>query len=321
MIKNYLYTIGKYLPASQREEILRDIEVNIYDFLEANYGESEYTNEEISNALYKMGKPKKVAENYMGAPRYLIGPRYIDTYHLVIKVALLGISIAMLVASTVKFIFEENLLGALLTLVSGVWNAGLITFALVTIVFSIIERQGEKEGLDPSLEDEDWNVDSLETAPEDKEKIKVPSLIIESVFIVTFLLLINFVSIPSGIYGNLTVIFFNPRVISQFILWINIVLLSSLLLNLYLLVKRHWNRLARILSLSLDLAGVSVFATIVFTPGLLDFTAIPGLSPDEITAIETAVDMGLKIGLVAIVIIVLIDVFMHVKSLVAKKVN
>jgi hypothetical protein len=33
MIKNYLYAVGKYLPASQRDDTLKDLEANIYDSL------------------------------------------------------------------------------------------------------------------------------------------------------------------------------------------------------------------------------------------------------------------------------------------------
>lgn len=51
MIKNYLYTIGKYLSPSQREEVLREIEANLYDYLEENFGKKEYTSGEIESAL------------------------------------------------------------------------------------------------------------------------------------------------------------------------------------------------------------------------------------------------------------------------------
>ena len=33
MISNYLYTIGKYLSPGTRAEVLKDIEVNLYDYL------------------------------------------------------------------------------------------------------------------------------------------------------------------------------------------------------------------------------------------------------------------------------------------------
>jgi len=69
MISNYLYTIGKYLTPDEKTEVLKDIEVNLYDYLEDNFGKKEYTDEEIETAIRTMGHPRKVAEAYMHEPR------------------------------------------------------------------------------------------------------------------------------------------------------------------------------------------------------------------------------------------------------------
>lgn len=38
MIENYLYAIGKYLPISEKNDILKEVESAIYDYLESEFG-------------------------------------------------------------------------------------------------------------------------------------------------------------------------------------------------------------------------------------------------------------------------------------------
>ena len=90
MISNYLYTIGKYLPPGQRDDLLKEIEANLYDYLEENHGEIDYTKEQIESDIRSMGHPMKVAEAYTGKPRSLICSQYIDTYWLIIKFVIIG---------------------------------------------------------------------------------------------------------------------------------------------------------------------------------------------------------------------------------------
>ncbi len=319
MIKNYLYTIGKYLPVSQRNDILRDIEANIYDYLEETYGNKDYTDDEIKNALYKMGNPKRVAESYMDKPRYIIGPQYIDIYLLVIKVALMGISIGLLVVSIIKFLVDGDLLQSIISFGLGLWNATLIMVGIVTIIFYLVEKHGDDSEF-PLLDKEElWSVDSLESPPEDTEQIKISDLVFESIFIMVFMAFINHEDIIPEIYGEKTFVFIDYSILSPYIMWINIILGMSLLLNLFLFVKRRWSTITRLLSIGLDLAGIGIFAILALTPGLWNFSSIPGITEEEVTGIETGVGLGLKIGLAAIVIITLIEVFKHFRAMLRKK--
>jgi len=308
MIKNYLYTVGKYLPTSQRDDILKDLEANIYELLEEAHGDREYSQEEVEDVLYKMGNPKKVAESYLERPRYLIGPQYIDMYLLVIKVALLGISIGILVVSIIKFIVDGDILQSLLSLVGGIWNAGLVMVGIVTIIFSLVEHYGEKDNLPFDQADEKWSLESLESPPEDVDKIKISDLVFESIFILAFLAFINHGLPLPIIYENQSFVLLNHEVLSPYLLWINLALGSSLLLNVYLLMRRSWSILTRLLSIALDMVGIAIFSVLALTPDLWDFSRIPGVTQEELTGIETGVGLGLKIGLAAIIVITLIEV-------------
>ncbi|MCR3956180.1 MAG: hypothetical protein NUK57_07755 [Gudongella sp.] len=319
MIKNYLYTVGKYLPASQRDDILKDLEANIYELLEEAHGDREYSPKEFEDVLYKMGNPKRVAESYLERPRYIIGPQYIDLYLLVVKVALLGISIGLLVVSIIKFIVDGDLLQSLFSLVGGIWNAGLVMVGIVTIIFSLVEHYGKEEDFPIENEDEKWSLDTLEQPPEETDRIKTSDLIFESIFILIFLAFLNRGLPLTMIYSEKAFVFLNYEILSSYIIWINLALGFDLILDVYLLIKRRWTILTRLLSIILDLAGVAIIAILALTPGLWDFSSIPGISQEELTGIETGVGLGLKIGLAAIIIIIVIEVFKHIRAIFRKR--
>ena len=319
MIKSYLYTVGKYLPASQRDDILRDLEANIYEQLEEAYGDREYSQREVEDVLFKMGNPRKIAENYLERPRYLIGPQYIDLYLLVIKVALIGISIGILVVSTMKFIVGGDILESLLSLLGGIWNGGLVMVGMVTIIFALIEHYGQKDSLPFDQDDEKWTLDTLESPPEDVDQLRISDLIFESIFILIFLAFINRGLPLPVIYEDQSFVLLNYEVLSPYLLWINLALGLSLLLNVYLLIRRRWSILTRLISIALDMVGIGIFSVLALTPDLWDFSRIPGVSQEQLIDIETGVGLGLKIGLAAIIVITLVGVFNHIRALLRKR--
>ena len=266
-----------------------------------------------------MGNPKKVAESYLEGPRHLIGPQYIDLYLLIVKVALLGISIGMLVVSAIKFIVDGDLIQSLFSLLAGIWNGGLVMVGIVTIIFALIEHYGEKDALPFEQNDEQWSLDSLEPPPEDTDRIKISDLIFESIFILIFLAFLNHGLPLTVMFNERAFVFLNYEILSPYIIWINLALGMNLVLNVYLLIRRSWTVLTRLLSIGLDIAGISIFAILALTPKLWDFSRIPGIGQEELRGMETGVELGLKIGLAALIIITVIEVFNHVRALFIKR--
>ncbi|MCC5910463.1 MAG: hypothetical protein JJT76_08510 [Clostridiaceae bacterium] len=116
MITNYLYTIGKYLSPHQRDEVLKEIE----------------------EAIKSMGNPRKVAEAQMNSPRYLVGVAYIDTYWLVVKIAVIGASIGIAVSNLMAMTEAKDILQLFLKLFAQICKSGLATFGFVTLIFMAI---------------------------------------------------------------------------------------------------------------------------------------------------------------------------------------
>ena len=189
---------------------------------------------------------------------------------------------------------------------------------IVTIIFALIEHYGEKDALPFEQNDEQWSLDSLEPPPEDTDRIKISDLIFESIFILIFLAFLNHGLPLTVMFNERAFVFLNYEILSPYIIWINLALGMNLVLNVYLLIRRSWTVLTRLLSIGLDIAGISIFAILALTPKLWDFSRIPGVSQEQLIGIETGVGLGLKIGLAAIIVITLVGVFNHIRALLRK---
>ncbi|MBE0451458.1 MAG: hypothetical protein IBX70_11530 [Clostridia bacterium] len=318
MINDYLYTIGKYISPAQRDEVLREIESNLFDFLEQNFGQKEYTESEIEKAIRSMGHPKKVAEAYMESPRCLIGPAYIDTYWLVMKIALIGIAIGLTITNILTISDAKDGIQIFVQVIASVWNASLSAIGSITLIFALIQHfsPGEQETIT-----KDWSLESIEKAPETHQKVSILELIIESIFICLFLILINqaaptlAIAFPeNNIIPILDMTLFKP-----FLIWINITMISNLTLNLYLLIKRRWQSFTRVIAIVIDIISVGIFTKLIMTPGLWDFKTLDYILKDDGVALETVLDLSLNLTLAVVVIIVAIDIFGHLRAMMKTK--
>lgn len=314
MINDYLYTIGKYISPSQRDEVLKEIESNLYDYLEQNFGKKEYTDSEIEMAIRSMGHPKKVAEAYMDSPRCLIGPTYIDTYWLVLKIALIGIAVGLTVANMLTFSDAKDAIQFFIKIIASIWYASLTAIGLITMIFALIQHNSPTE--QESITDE-WSLKTIEKAPENHQKVSTIELIVESVFICLFLVVLNQSILPLAIAfpENEVITILDMSLFRPFLIWINIALVSNLILNLYLLIKGQWQSFTRIIAIVIDIVSVGIFTKLIMTPSLWNFPALDNILKDDRVALGTVVDLSLNITLAVVVIIVAIDIFGHIRAL------
>lgn len=318
MIKDYIYTIGKYLPSSQRKDVLKEIEANIYDYLEEHYGKREYASEEYEAAIRKMGHPKKVAEAYMNGTRCLIGPAYIDTYWLVIKIAVVGSIIGLVVANILTFNTLEEGLGSLFGLLGSVWQTSLSVIGSVTLIFFAINRYSPA---DENLNEEHWALSELDKAPEQNDRVSMGELIIETIFICVVLFIINHSGIKLGLNfeGVVIVPIINMSRFASYIPWINILLGSTLILNLYLLVKRRWEITSRSICVIVDVTAVAIITLLLYSPGMWDVSAIADALNSDMDNGMKWLRMTVNIGFAVFTIINGIEVYGHLKSICTKR--
>lgn len=299
MLKNYLYTIGLYLPVKQRNEILKDIEASVYEILEKKYGVKDYSVDEIKQVIIDFGNPKQVAENYLGETLTFISSDLFNEYFLALKIALFGGNIGILVANFIKIDASSINITYIISLLEELVQTSLSIFGLITLIFYLVNRAIIKEKV---VSKDIWSIDSLKELIEDKDKVERFELGIESVFLIILTFgLFNFI-INLGSW-------FNQIVLVVFYIFIAI----SLILNLYLIIKGKWQKPTRIISIGLDL---------IFTFCVIQFY----LSMDKIDSSIDKIDLSLlnnsgvvisvRLAVIFILAAITYDTFKHIRRLI-----
>lgn len=325
MISSYLYTIGKYLPKEGKEDLLKEIEANLYDYLEGQFGSKDYTDTEIEAAIRALGHPRKVAQNYTGRSRSLIGPELWDTYWLVVKIALIGSSVGITIAYLIGLPLEDTSSLIFGQLLAQIWNACLSAFGMVTLIFAIIEL---KTPQDHREDTEKWSLSILEKPALETTKVKYFDLAVESFFTLLFLSVLN--KLPDLINGkNLIHLGLDPGkvyfpdlravVYADLLVWINIVLGLGLVLNLYLLIVGRFNLGSRLASIALDIGGLVLFAQVLLSRNLWSFENLKGEHLTQLDSLNTVFAMSGNIALAVVTVIVGFEIFSQVRAILKER--
>jgi len=314
MIKRYLYTIGKYLSPAQREEVLREIEANLYDYLEENFGHKEFNDEEVEKAIRAMGHPKRVAEAYMTTPRSLIGSAYIDTYWLVVKIALIGTAIGVTIGNLIDLSDAKDSIQLFVRLITDIWQSSFASLGIVTAIFAVIQHYSPLEQPDT---EEKWALSILENEPETHQKVQIFDLIVETFFICLGLVIINQATpiLAIGMDDYAVIPLLDMTLFKPFILWITLILMGSLILNFYLLVIRKWQSITRLISIGLDVLGVMLVVKMALTPGIWNMKILADRIGDTVSNTATWFNLTVNITLTVFVIITAFDLYGHLKAL------
>ena len=180
MKKRYVYQVGRFLSPKARPEIEKEIESLIDDMMEDRCKGAEATEADMKAVLAELGRPSELAAKYNDSKMYLIGPAYFPLYVRTLLIFEVIVGIGVLVSIVTNLIMRTFVPDE----VFGIASAALGVFAVVTVAFFLIERQGVK--LDDLFEAEAY----LPPVPEKKARISKSESIITIVFATLFLILI-----------------------------------------------------------------------------------------------------------------------------------
>lgn len=148
LVERYIAAVKFWLPEKLREDIGAELAEDIrseIDDAEQQKGRP-LTEDEVAAILKARGKPMSVAASYQ-PQRYLIGPELFPMYVFVLKI----VAVICCIPAVLGWIFRP--LDALQNLNFPPFNSLLIGFAVVTIVFALIEHKGitidKKSGWNP----------------------------------------------------------------------------------------------------------------------------------------------------------------------------
>lgn len=292
-IDRYVNAVAERLPEKNREDIKKELYANIEDMLPENPSEDD-----IRKALEKLGDPVKLANEYNGTKRYLIGPDIYDQYISVLKlvtgiVAIVLVVVAIFGAAVNPPISEglpEMLTDILSKTISAVFEGVFQGFLWVTIVFVIIERTGVNEGKIPFIKKK-WSIDDLpEISAANGRKISRVETIFGMFFTMLFLIIIYFQPEIIGIYSTsnngLTLV--EPLLVAERLqFYLPLVLITafiSISIQIWKFISMKWSLPLAIANTVSNLAVCILFIVMIgdaslfngnFIPGFADLTKFP----------------------------------------------
>jgi len=287
LLKDYVYTITHYLPQKQKAEVSTDIEATLYELLLEQFGEKEYSDQEVETVIRTFGHPRLVAERYLNQKPSLIAPELLETYWFVVKIALIGSNIGVFIARMLTQGLD------FISILGGMINLSLSVFGMVTLVFILVNQKLDAY---EQKNDQTWSLSDLKTWTSDKHRVSHFEIAFESIFLV-FMAQALIVDKPLSVVLENHVLFLLGMYVGL-----------SLVLNIYLLIKAYWTPRLRIVSISLNLLFAYFFTQFLIVLPVL-FKPIMHIR---------GVDLSIRITSVIIFIAIAYDVYDHFKHLIKK---
>lgn len=255
MIVNYLSNLESYLPDDIKREVTEELESSIYEKVEDKEEQlgRKLNDSEVELLLKNIGHPMRVAAAYLPSQQ-LIGKELFPAYKKSLEIAL-AIVFGIILLTSVPFIFSEgHIIGAAIGIFIGLFNTGLYVFAVVTLVFYLMEYyQADLNQIYA------WSPKQLSSK---SPKIKFSRL--EAGFeIVIYMLFLawwnDYVGWPGTVFQDEVVlsIFLSPEWQSVS-LAINIIVGLSILVAFYKFVVATWTKLSLVAEIALSIVSFAV---------------------------------------------------------------
>jgi hypothetical protein len=140
----YIAATLRSVPGKSRGDIERELRASIGDAVDARMSKGETHDAAESAVLTELGDPSRLAAEYSGPPRYLIGPNVYQAY-----VRTLGVALAIFVPGAWLLILAAWVAGgasvpnALLTACVGALLAGLLVAFWTTVGYAVVDGSEE----------------------------------------------------------------------------------------------------------------------------------------------------------------------------------
>ena len=196
MVDRYIYAVIQKLPQTQRKDIANELHGLIEDMLEERVGRESLKASDVEEVLLELGSPRKLADKYRGAKKYLIGPELFDTYILILKIVLIVVGASIGVGFLIQTILNpvsilDHFIEMIVSLVTGL----PIAFGWTTFSFAMGELVGIKQR---DLQKQEWKPSDLPPIPDEKRQIKRGESIVG---IVIYAIIIVFLAFSSEYFG------------------------------------------------------------------------------------------------------------------------
>lgn len=175
LIDRYVFDVVRRLPEHQREDVGRELRVEIEAMAEDETVSKKPSKKHIYNVLMRMGDPALLADQYAERQRYIIGPLYYEMYLQVLKtVLLIVIPIITFLTFTGKLAtVNDHFIMSLIYSVGAGIEVAMHVFFWVSLTFFLVERYSDGK----DMKTEAWTPDKLPMLPVKQQISKTDALV------------------------------------------------------------------------------------------------------------------------------------------------
>lgn len=284
LMDRYVYAVTSKLPAQQREDIEKELRGLIQDMLDERTKGGEASLADMEEVLLELGSPSRLADQYRGSGRYLIGPELFDSYLLVLKIVMAAIGITMAIVFGIRLVFEPwDSIDHLTDTVGSMVFAALQGFAWVTAVFTLLEYGAFGSGRSKLKAARPWKPSDLPQLPNRHTAIRRSDAVGSIVFTVIFTLFLTNSTELFGVWRRLegewaAVPFLNVDVFQQFLPYIWVATALSVIQESLKLIKGRWTLPMIVSELVVLLAHTALGILVVTWPDIWNADFLSGLA-------------------------------------------
>jgi hypothetical protein len=328
LLERYINEVGKHLPAKTRADIQVEIRSTLQDMIEDRSQEAgrPVDDELTSQVLREYGAPAKVAAAYK--PRqYLVGPRLFPIFELVLKIVLVVLLAVSLVGLGVT-VFTTSMTGwdlamALFRAAGQLLAGSIAAFGNIVLIFAILERTLPASEFEEKPEA--WDPSELTEEP-DPDDVKRGELIFDVVFTIIGLVIFNLypqlIGIPFVVNGHWAFVPILSEAFFAYLPWIDLLWLSTLVLDVVLIHAETWTLPARIFRIALSLAEIILAVVMLRGPALVTIApetlAVVPLG-DAAGTLATMLNFLPLLVLGILIIVNTVEIFQQIRRLLARQ--
>lgn len=292
LIEKYVYDVTRRLPVKMRDDVAEELKSNIEEMLG-----DKYDDENVKNVLYSLGSPRSLANSYRTTKKNLISEEWMADYLYVLKIVLiimLSIGLVFGLVDSLQNINATTFIGVFAEVVSevisNIINLMLSGFAVVTLIFVIIDQTAENKR-------EKWDVKDLPDVPR-KNSLKISragsisGLIFTVIFGSVWIYLLYYSNLYFGWFntdGNWVVesALFNNNYTRTFVVFYAICLMLDVLVYLLKIKFGQWTNSLAVLYTTAKVVGAVVGIAFLLGGNLInaDFIAKVALELDLTVAV------------------------------------
>ena len=253
-LDRYIADVRSYLPRKNRNDIIEELRANLSEKFADQAVDSgvELTEESEIEMLSEFGHPLRVAAQYQGMERSLIGPTLYPFYRMSVLVSLTISTCIMLAVILAEIIFRVDLGD-----VSRPWmfvNTYIYIVGVITAGYVLTERLMERHSYLDS-----WQPNALEQP--DNALASAWGALIACIAAVTWLVILNLVDIDHDLS---TLVARNPNPIHTLVFWFKIETVILIPQYFYLAFNQAWSRNRLLLRMGSELILTVGCALVLF---------------------------------------------------------